>query len=539
VDVRPRSKGARRFLIDAATFITQTDLEVDLVKCNPSLDDRSIFLDSGVTAKLYASQSAKHRCNLRISRRKALAVGGGALLSAKSAMAGDIRSGAKSVRWAMQGPGLIVWECAGHQSLSNVLPSSRLATIYAGGFRCLRIPFDLALFCDAPNDETLTSLITSYLAWLTATTAAGMQAIACAHPHGGWDNLSIFDGGTKLARVTYIFAALARAMESIGRQDKIAFEYFNEPGSPSLMPNTDYQKQIMSITASVRPLAPKTTLIIPGANGEAMGTASGLTGACFTDDNMLMAFHWYPGCFTQQNVGTWYRDCYRIPFPPVAGDWDLTGLAKVRGTLNNNGLSNSQKLTNVLAVSTYGTLAQFIRNVNNDIGNSTDQKISQYQYFLNGYNVDGLDTYYSTPQDAAWMVNGAGLSVYRLASCVGMESIGSCLRMARRRLADEQCLRVQKDFEHAQGIVGRSICTEWGMTGDQAPPNGTTDHLGADLTSRVNGLNAMSRALNTESFFWVLQQLGYFGGGQSMWAGDYPSVTRFNSTLLSALQFPS
>lgn len=408
--------------------------------------------------------------------------------------------GRSTLQWVPRGPGIQLWDPygvgasdgrdnyninpfdKGSDSWPTVMPSWRRSLVHNTGFKFMRLPIDLGTLATAANDTILKSRIADYISAVSELVNSDLQVIVVPAPTSqlggkginvpGWGNDEIFDGAaaTKWTRVIAVSQALAAAVEALGKSSEVAYELLNEPAYTFQMPNSGntFSQHIIGLLNAVRASAPRTTIIIPSSGFQSIDLRDGLTAlrrSLFSDPNMYAGFHFFPGCWAAQGGG-FYRHIHRVPYPPRSAD-----KAQV--------------------------FANFAAAVNADGDLTSTQKVSEIAYFTKQHHVDGLDTYYDTPQDEAWLTTNRMATVLNWAS--------------------------------ARGMTGRVICTEWSVDGDRTAP---IMSLGCDVMSRINGMIAMRNALENANIHWCINELTnpQYGEGLS----DNKTFA-FNETLIRAL----
>jgi hypothetical protein len=433
--------------------------------------------------------------------RRSVVFGGSANIFAPGIVsAANVRTPEQSTsRWVPRGPGVQLWDpfgvgrsdgegkyaiepfYKGNRSWPNIMPARRMSQILDTGFKFLRLPIDLGVLTTAGSDTILRKRIAVYISAVSELVKSNLQVIVVPAPTSqiqvrrinvpGWGNDEIFDGlSGKWMRVIAVSEVLAAAIEGLGKPSEIAFELVNEPAFTFQMPRSGYTyiQHIARLRDAVRRSAPQTTIIIPPSGFQSIDLHDGLTAltsSLFSDTNTYAGFHFFPGCWAAQGGG-FYRHIHRVPYPPRVAD-----RAQV--------------------------FDKFKAAVNGDPELTPIQRAQEISYFTEQHHVDGLDTYYDTPQDEAWLFSNRMATVLRWA--------------ARNRM------------------IARVICTEWSVDGDRTKPRVS---LGADIASRVNGMIAMREALEKAKISWCINELTNpeFGEGLS----DNRTFL-FNEMLIRAL----
>ena len=221
----------------------------------------------------------------------------------------------------------------------GILPAARLATIKNAGFDFVRLVIDpeALLTADGASNSVTINLdarIHEITVAIERRLAAGLKVIADLHFHAGeisvqagWQYDNVLDGlhGPKFIRLDFVTARLAEALKVFSPAE-VAFELFNEPPFPQIVPTSRWIASLERLWLSARSHLGNHTLIVGGnalnafdSKQAGAGRTSGLTAldARRFDQNTGFAIHDYEGAvFTQQGVvNTIYRYMRGLTYP--------------------------------------------------------------------------------------------------------------------------------------------------------------------------------------------------------------------------------
>jgi hypothetical protein len=358
-------------------------------------------------------------------------------------------------------------------SFASVMPSSRRQLIKSTGFDGVRWTIDPATFDSAADDATLDTRIAIVIGHLESLVADGLMVIADFHTipgppvAGGWANTDLTAsgvGGVNFERHVYCVLRFANALNARALTtlppSKVALEPFNEPNY------LDWTPMQVSMYTRLRKVLGRHTILLCGRDYSAVdglrGTPPyGIEPDDFGNDpNVIYVWHSYePPQFTHQGMKDgFYQDIQRLTFPPASHPGGRAQAIADFTTAANAGGRGS-------------TIAEFTT-----AGNSY-----------------GLDTYFDTPCNAAWLASEVG----RITT-----------------------------WATANGVARNQILN--GETGSAADyPNGS---VGASAASQAAFIAAKVQACEAAQIGWVIHELQ-----DSHFEVSDKTTFAFNTTLLAAM----
>ena len=267
-------------------------------------------------------------------------------------------------------------------SWAEVMPAKRRALIRAKGFSVCRLAVDPGPFLTAEDDAHLDRYIGHVTAAIADLVANDLLVIADVHVNGGhpvrgWSNIDLTDGlsGLKFKRLVVVETRLAAAIEALGMPSHVCLELFNEPPFASQITGDPWPSQLQYLFNAARRAAPSLTLVVGGSGFNSIDDRWGLIAldARRFDDNTIYSWHGYePFQLTLQSAPGHFQYIHRLAFPPRSVD-------------------RSKAFENLVA------------SVNADPALSASERADAIAYFTLEGKADALDTYFSVPQDEAFI----------------------------------------------------------------------------------------------------------------------------------------
>ena len=213
---------------------------------------------------------------------------------------------------------------------SAVMPASRLTLLKSTGFDVYRLAIDPGPLLAAESMSDLATLIGQVTRAIVNILEAGLLVIADVHvldhhPVPGWTNVDLTDGisGSKFNRLVTVEQRLAASIEAIGEPSRVCLELFNEPPYAFKIRGDRWRTQLKYLFNAVRPLAPRTTLVVGGSGFNSIDDKEGLLAIdpkAF-DTNTIYSWHGYdPYQLSMQGTPGHYQYIHRLAFPPRQQD---------------------------------------------------------------------------------------------------------------------------------------------------------------------------------------------------------------------------
>ncbi len=267
---------------------------------------------------------------------------------------------------------------------AQVMPASRRALIKSSGFDVYRFVIDPGPLLAAESSTDLDHLITQIKHAIVDILDAGLLVIADVHvtdQHfvAGWTNVDLADGvsGPKFKRLVLVEQRLATAIEELSEPSRVCIELFNEPPYASAITSDQWHDQLKYLFDAVRYVAPSVTLVIGGSGFNSIddGGRGGLVALDPKkfDENTIYSWHGYePVQLSIQAASNHFQYIHRLAFPPRKED-----RAKAIKDLT-------------MAIDADSRLSAF-------------QKAAKISYFTRERHIEGLDSYFDTPQDEVYI----------------------------------------------------------------------------------------------------------------------------------------
>lgn len=273
-----------------------------------------------------------------------------------------------------------------------VMPDGRLQAWKArgGDFQRMAIDPEALLTADSGSNTITTELDArnaEIIAGAKRRSAFLGRVMLDMHFHGdaesvstGWQYDDVFDGGTKAARLDFVFNRLGRAIQAnrtLGLSPgECCLDMFNEPPYPGVVATATYISHMRAWWRTLRDVMPEHTIIVGGntlnsVDGTPEGNVNGsglkaMTASHF-DLNTGFSIHGYEsGVFTHQGLdGNIYQYMHGLTFPAAnhpggrsAAEAAFTAATVSEG--NHDGITASSALNSVVTQTTWSSsLAEY------------------------------------------------------------------------------------------------------------------------------------------------------------------------------------
>ena len=261
-------------------------------------------------------------------------------------------------------------------SFDQIMPRERRVVIRSAGFDFVRVPVDFGPLLSAADDATLDRLINEVMRGVDLYVASDLNVlIVLFSPADAAVWPTITDGlrGPAFRRLVAVWQRFAEVIVDRTDPAQVAVELFNEPPFTVEIKTDPWLVQQKYLFDQVRPILPAHTLVVTADSFSAIDRLILLNPADF-DANTSFKFSGYePLQLSHQGEGYW-RNIHRLTFPPQAHPGGRTR-----------------------------AIFDFIAAVGADSSLSWIEKVRSIYNFTSRKAKEGIDTYFETPCDAAFI----------------------------------------------------------------------------------------------------------------------------------------
>jgi hypothetical protein len=261
-------------------------------------------------------------------------------------------------------------------TFSHIMPAERRALIRSTGFDFVRMTVDFGPLLSARDDATLDRLIDEIMSGVDLYIASGLKVLIVLFSPADlavWPTITDGVAGPAFSRLVTVWQRLAARIAVRTTPAQVAVELFNEPPAPAAIKTSPWPVQQKYLFDRVRAVLPAHTMVVTADNYSSIERLILLNPADY-DANTSFKFSGYdPLVLSHQGYDYW-KYIHRLTFPPL----DHPG-GKARA------------------------ISDFITAVNADDGLSFVDKTRTIFKFTQSHAFEGIDTYFDTPCDAAFM----------------------------------------------------------------------------------------------------------------------------------------
>jgi hypothetical protein len=261
-------------------------------------------------------------------------------------------------------------------SFDQIMPTERRAAIRDAGFDFVRVPVDFGPLLSAADGAALDRLINEVMKGVDLYVASGLNVLIVLFSPadvGLWPTITDGVSGAAFQRLVVVWRRFAEVIARRTDPAEVVVELFNEPPFTAQIKTDPWRVQQKYLFDRVRPVLPAHTLVVTAESFSAIDQLILLNPAEY-DTNTLFKFSGYePLQLSHQGEGYW-RNIHRLTFPPQAHPG---GQARA--------------------------IFDFVASVSADSSLSWREKARNIYTFTGSNAKEGIDTYFQTPCDGAFI----------------------------------------------------------------------------------------------------------------------------------------
>ncbi len=261
-------------------------------------------------------------------------------------------------------------------SFDQIMPLERRAVIRNTGFDFVRVPVDFGPLLSAPDDATLDRLINEVMRGVDLYVASDLDVLLVLFAPADvavWPAITDGVKGPAFQRLVAVWCRFAEVVAARTDPARVAVEPYNEPPFTAQIKTDPWLVQQKYLFDRLRGVLPAHTLVVTADSFSDMDRLILLDPSDY-DANTSFKFDGYePLPASHQGEGYW-RNIHRLTFPPQGHPG-----GKARA------------------------ISDFVAAVNADSSLSWLEKERSIHSFTARKAKDGIDTYFDTPCDAAFI----------------------------------------------------------------------------------------------------------------------------------------